>query len=192
MEDLIRGMVAQTGKLTEGLSATYGDSLLKEAPEEEPMQPIDAEAEEGEQGDGPAEPQGEDAEPEAPVGMEPDEFEKQYLGSKGDDKFYIDRLAGEDENEQVLLVTNAEGDEVWSSKDTGLDVVDGDMGEIIRQVILEVTLDQISYDLVMRYDLLSLEEDEEEEEDEDELPGEEDAVEPEVAAVAPGKEPEVV
>ena len=200
MDDLIRSMVADTAKLEKGLveSVAQEEKLLKEAPEEEEMEFPEEPGEDEEN----VSPEDKDAPAEEgePFEQEEEEFEKQYLGMKGDTSFYVEKVEEEDEetgNKKVsIIASDVEGNPIWSSAENNIDVVEGDLAEIMKQIIVDTQLDQVSTDLVMRYDLLGMDEEEAEEEIDDIVEPEEEAPEEEeevvLKAPANPKEPKVI
>jgi hypothetical protein len=123
------------------------------------------------EGEPPAEPTETPAPGETPPPVEPPKEEKperEYFGSKGDDSFYLVRKKNDEGDTVVdLQIVNAEDEPVMSVKENNPDADLSDEGKILLDLIKELEVDTISYDLFMEnfYPILAGEEAEEEAEE---------------------------
>jgi len=110
--------------------------------------------------------QPEESQSEEPTTEEEDllsSFKKQFFGTKDQKMYYIEKK--EDKNgTSDIIVEDALETVVWSAKESGLDVSSDNIKQIILQALEDVRLDQVSYDIVVEYDLLNQDEKQEEEE----------------------------
>lgn len=109
----------------------------------------------------------------------PDDFEKVYLGKRGDKHYYIIAKRNEEGVVEDLELTDQEGNKVYSAKENELEVTD--LGSFIREVLNEEDIPEVETSVVMQYlvpdiqDEIEAEEEEEEElETPEEIPGEEE------------------
>ena len=91
------------------------------------------------------------------------EYDKEYFGSKDTISYTLVRDKSDSDEVNDLQITEAEGNNVFSAKDNGLDV--NDVPGFIEMALKEVDVDEVSYDLVMRYFIRPAEEEMEAEED---------------------------
>lgn len=104
---------------------------------------------------------------EPAAAKEPEEVrvEKEYIGSKGDDFFYITQATSDTGEPNDLIIQNAVGEEVFSAVKHDLDPTD--VPGFILSAIKEVDMDEIATELVDRYIVPSIEKRSEEETEEE-------------------------
>lgn len=126
------------------------------------------------------EDESEEADEEKEIGSEEKaevEIKKEYVGKKGDNFYYLTQVAGEGDQIEDLLLSDQEGNEVFSAIKAEIDPVD--LTQFVIDACRELEIEDISFDLFSRYilpKLLDEEEPEEEEEEgmEEEMPSEEE------------------
>jgi len=117
-----------------------------------------------------------EVEPETVPEEEEVDIDKEYVGSKADLFYYMIQIKTDSDEPEDLQIVDQEGDKVYSAVDNELDIAD--VSGFIIQAVQEIDIDEISYDLFVKYILPKLVEEEEEEEEEES--GEEEVPEEEI------------
>ena len=85
------------------------------------------------------------------VGDQQQEEKKEYLGNKGDQYFYFVHSVA-DNGEDDYVVVDADDKTVFSAREKG--ILDKEPREIVLAAIKSVDIDNICYELLVRYELL--------------------------------------
>jgi hypothetical protein len=141
------------------------ESKLKEATPTEEGMPQEAPEEQKPIGEEPTpKPTNDGEEEEEKVDIDVEDlggFEKQFLGRKDGTMLYIEKKEKNEEGKTDLVVEDALGNVIWSAQEADVDVSGGNMREILLAVLEDVKMEQISYDIVMRYNMLGQDDPEE-------------------------------
>jgi len=123
--------------------------------------------------------------PEPEPGETPDEeaeeISKEYVGSKGDNHYYLTSESNEGGEREDLRLVDAEGNTMYSAKESGEEVDVSDVATFVIAAAKEVEMESIDIGILDNYILPKLEQELEPEEEEfeeeipmDEEPGEEE------------------
>jgi len=91
---------------------------------------------------------------------------KEYIGRSDDSHFYLVPETGEGDNITDLVIVNQEDESLLSAKE--LEIAPSDVKDFIIRAVHDLNISLVSYDVLMKYDLINLEEEEEKESEEEE------------------------
>ena len=100
---------------------------------------------------------------DTPEAEMPEEIDKEYFGSNGDDTFYY-MVSSEEEDQDDIKILDQDGEEVYSALARELDLED--VTAIIVDAVTELEMDSVSYEIIVKYIFPKLKEDDEENEEE--------------------------